>query len=130
MTNVGTGSTGAVNVGGGANDVVIGSTNGVTILANSGHLRTVGTTPTVNSCGGTGATIAGTDVAGTVSDGTGSYTTCSINFATAWANAPNCIVTQKTGTDVTFIASATTTRLTISGLTNTTGRSFTWICME
>lgn len=132
VTNIGTGSTtSTVNIGGGSNDVVIGNTNGVAIVASNGHVRTIGASPTTSSCGGGTITITGTDVAGRLDDGnSANYTTCIIDFASTWAAAPTCMVQQTTGTKTTFLASASTTQLTISGLGNSRNRSFAWICMQ
>lgn len=58
--------------------------------------RLIGTgsngTPALTSCGTTPA-IVGTDMAGTVTMGTGTPTGCVITFATPYASAPICVVT-------------------------------------
>lgn len=61
-------------------------------LGFDGKIIPQGTTaPALTSCGTTPA-IVGTDVAGTVTMGTGTPTGCVITFATAYATAPHCIV--------------------------------------
>lgn len=51
-----------------------------------------GTAPALTSCG-TSPAITGTDVAGTVTMGTGSPTGCVITFNVAYTAAPHCLVT-------------------------------------
>lgn len=51
-----------------------------------------GTAPALTTCGTTPA-IIGTDVAGTVTMGTGSPTGCVITFNVAYVTAPHCVVT-------------------------------------
>lgn len=48
-------------------------------------------TPALTSCGTT-PSITGTDVAGTVTMGTGTPTGCVITFGTPYATAPHCVV--------------------------------------
>lgn len=60
-------------------------------LAVGGHVLTGATPPVLTSCG-TSPTIVGSDTAGIVTMGTGSPTGCVITFATAYANAPFCVV--------------------------------------
>lgn len=50
-----------------------------------------GTAPALTSCGISPA-ITGTDVAGTVTMGTGTPTGCVITFNVAYATAPHCVV--------------------------------------
>jgi hypothetical protein len=50
-----------------------------------------GTAPALTSCG-TSPAIVGTDVAGTVTMGTGTPTGCVITFNVAYIAAPHCIV--------------------------------------
>jgi hypothetical protein len=51
-----------------------------------------GNSPALSSCG-TSPSIAGTDVAGQVTMGTGSPTGCTITFNVAYTNVPYCMVT-------------------------------------
>ena len=55
-------------------------------------LSTGATAPALTSCGTTPA-IVGTDMAGTVTMGTGTPTGCVITFNVPWAVAPFCVVT-------------------------------------
>ena len=61
-----------------------------------GHILTTGPgTPVVTSCGGGTPTIAGTDFAGTVTQGT-SAAGCTITFNKAFVAAPTCIINTAT----------------------------------
>jgi hypothetical protein len=51
-----------------------------------------GTAPALTSCG-TSPTIVGSDLAGTVTMGTGAPTGCVITFARPYISAPACVVT-------------------------------------
>lgn len=73
------------------------------------HLLGTGTSPTVGGSCGTSPTIAGKDLAIKVTTGTGSPTSCTVTFGTAYANAPVC----------TANASATTTALNVATTTTT-----------
>lgn len=54
-----------------------------------------GTAPALTSCG-TSPAISGTDVAGTVTLGTGTPTGCIITFNVAYVGVPYCVVTSQT----------------------------------
>jgi hypothetical protein len=89
------------------------------ILTNAGttkttHLLGGGTAPTISSGFGTTPSIAGTDLAGRVTVGTGGTSdTGVITFGTAYATAPSCIAMNET-TQIAVFCVATTTTLTIS----------------
>lgn len=48
-------------------------------------------TPTVGSCG-TGPSVSGTDSVGTITVGTGVFTSCTLTFAATWGSIPRCFV--------------------------------------
>lgn len=95
----------------------------------SGHIISSGTVPSVSACG-TSPAIAGTDTAGTITIGGGvSVTSCAMNFASAWANAPACVASDNnTGTNVD-IASVTTSSVTFNFSLSLVGGSVWYICM-
>lgn len=66
--------------------------NFVLLLDTAGHLRNVGSVPTLTACG-TSPSISGTDIAGTVTMGTATPTGCVITFSTTYGSAPDCVVT-------------------------------------
>lgn len=81
----------------------------------AGHLRNVGSAPTPTSCG-TSPALSGTDIAGTVTMGTGSPTGCIITFATAYVSAPDCVVTWQTNlSSMIYVIAAATITLTQTG---------------
>lgn len=90
------------------------------------HVESRGTTPAVAGSCGTSPTIVGTDVAGKVTTGTGSPTSCTITFATTWTNAPACMVTNETTPNLARAVSTTTTVI-LSG-TLVAGDVLAYIC--
>lgn len=54
------------------------------------HLQAVGTSPTVGGSCGSSPAIAGKDLAMQVTAGTGSPTSCTVTFGTAYTTAPSC----------------------------------------
>lgn len=84
-------------------------------IDSAGHLRNVGSAPAPSSCG-TGAALSGTDIAGTVTMGTGSPTGCVITFATTYASVPDCVVTWQTNlSSMIYVIAAATITLTQTG---------------
>ncbi len=87
-----------------------------TSVATTRFLST-GTAPTVanvgsNSCGTTAASIAGKDQASVITVGATSGTDCRITFNVAFANAPVCVATGQTATDLHLVTTTTTTTIT------------------
>lgn len=83
--------------------------------------------PVLSACGGTVAPDAGsTDTAGTATQG-GTVTTCTITFGTAFASKPACIVSDLTGTRASMASVATTTAITITGIT--AADALAWVCV-
>lgn len=105
---------GVVQDGGlGFTSVVNGNFN--LTMDTAGHLRNVGSAPTLSSCG-TSPSISGTDIAGTVTMGTASPTGCVITFATTYTAAPDCIVTWQTNlASMQYTISATAITLVQTG---------------
>jgi hypothetical protein len=71
------------------------------------------TAPALTSCG-TSPSISGTDVAATVTMGTGSPTGCTITFNTAFTSAPHCTVTWHGTPLTTQTYAVTNTALTLA----------------
>jgi hypothetical protein len=83
------------------------------------HFGHTGAVPAVsntsaNSCGTTAATIVGTDQAGKVTVGATTGTSCTVTFATAFANAPPCVVNNETTANLAR-ATSTTTAVILAG---------------
>lgn len=91
-----------------------------------GHLRSSNSAPTVSACG-TSPAISGTDVAGKVTVGTGSVTTCTLTFATAYAGAPSCVFTSSAGGAPD--ATTTTTAAVFTRGSSMAGQVVMYICI-
>jgi hypothetical protein len=95
----------------------------------AGHFNAnVVTLPTLTGCG-TGATVVGTDLSGTVTEGTGA-TGCTITFATSYATtynapAPHCTVTGESGL-LTY--SLSTTAITVLNVGPLSGTNIDYTC--
>jgi hypothetical protein len=103
-----------------AGNVGIGTTAPGGTLEVRGHIvSSSASSPTIASCG-TGATVSGTDNSFKLTTSS-SVTTCTINFGTAWATAPNSCVMSGANYNGAYFLSAyyiyisfTTTQLTIT----------------
>ena len=82
-------------------------------ITNSGHEIASTTAPSLSSCG-TSPSINGTDRYGTVNIGA-TGTGCTVTYATAYTNAPSCVVSSQGGIVMTY--SMTNTALTLVGAT-------------
>lgn len=83
----------------------------------------------VSSCG-TGASVSGNDSSGKVNVGTGTVTSCSVNFSGTYGKAPNCIAAINIAT-VALSVSATESGFTLStGASNIAGDSFNYLCVQ
>lgn len=120
----GTGGNASVVAGDGATDgsvFLLGVAAYVKNVANNAYVTITaskflggGTTPAVsntsaNSCGTSAATIVGADIAGKVTVGATSGTSCTVTFSVAWANAPACFVMNETTANLARATSTTTT---------------------
>jgi hypothetical protein len=80
----------------------------------NGHIRAIGSSPTVTAGCGTSPSVSGSDFAGLLSTGSTASTTCTITFATAYNNTPYCYIWPN-GTNVaglaTFNSNPSTTTL-------------------
>jgi len=82
-------------------------------ITSDGHWSSTGADPTLSSCGTT-PSVTGSDSAGKITIGTGTVTSCTVTFSGAYAtNAPACTVSGD-NTAVTYIATTSTTVLTIT----------------
>ncbi len=86
-----------------------------------------GTAPALTSCG-TAPVINGTDLAGTVTMGTGTPTGCVITFNVPYAFAPHCVLTWIATPLVSqsYVTSATAITLT---QTATSSNSVKYVCL-
>lgn len=96
-------------------------------IRNTGQWESGGTAPSLSACGTTPA-IVGTDVSGKVTVGTGVTTSCTVTFANTWANAPPCTVSGD-NTAVGYIATSTTTVLTLTSSADMASDVLSYICL-
>jgi hypothetical protein len=98
------------------------------LIAFSGHPYGTGTAPGVSSCGTSPSISTGAnDVHGTVTTGTASPTSCTITWAAARTNTPDCSVDSPSGTTVSsFSPTASTLVINFPG---TSSAKFTYVCM-
>ena len=100
----------------------------------SGKINTYQTTaPTVSSCG-TSPSVAtrSSDVAGTVTIGSGVVTSCKVSFASSYTNAPVCVLLNKSVNPYVTSETATTDTAAIyiqSPGQSLAGTSVNWICV-
>jgi len=95
-----------------------------------GHLLTPSgrPPPVLTACvAGTGGSFAGTDFAGTFTQGNTGSTSCVVTFGTAFLTAPNCTVTWNTGPLAAMSWTTSTTALTITQTSATTSK-ISYIC--
>jgi hypothetical protein len=82
-------------------------------LAVDAYVQYTGNTPTMGSCG-TSPSVVGTMMGGKVTAGSGTVTSCVVNFPLTWSNAPACVANNETTTQ-DMRATSTTTTLTLAG---------------
>ena len=116
--------------------VGIGTTAPAAALDVNGHVGNSSTAvPTLSNCGAS-PVIVGNDTRGTVTFGTSAPTDCTINFATAYANTPVCVVTFTGDTNINTgslnvrISAATSLAFTISLASGQSSIAFNYICMQ
>lgn len=87
-------------------------------------------TPTISAGGGTGATIAGVDQAFTVTAGTGSPTSVTLTFATAFSAAPVCVATSSQSGLVLHVTPTTTNVQVSANAAISSGTKIHVMCFE
>jgi hypothetical protein len=97
--------------------------------ATANHFLGTGTAPTTDAgsstCGTTAPSIAGKDTGGQITVGSVSGTVCHVNFGTAFGNAPACVASAQTATNVKV--TTTTAAATLTG-TFTAGEVIQYAC--
>lgn len=81
---------------------------------NSQHLTAPTLTTTGSGCGGSAASVNGTDTSGQIAQGSTASTSCVVTFAKAYATAPECFVSINNVADSALKCSTTTTAMTIT----------------
>jgi hypothetical protein len=125
-TALGRNAAGVVEV----NNGTAGGTGSLVATGNitANHFLSTGTAPTVAGSCGTSPSIAGKDGALKVTTGTGSPTTCTVTFGTAWATAPVCNANAATTTTALNVATTTTTVI-VSAAALTAGEVLHVVCV-
>lgn len=81
---------------------------------NIAHAATPTLTTTTTVCGGSTATILGTDFAGAITQGSSASTSCVLTFAQAYVTAPACVGSINNVADTAFKLATTTTGITFT----------------
>jgi hypothetical protein len=85
----------------------------------------------MGSCGTGGASVVGTDLRGTITTGTGTVSSCIMNFGSAFTSPPVCVISWEGSTPVaTGISVQTSTnQMTIYFTTSSPSKGLNYICM-
>lgn len=97
-------------------------------LTGAGHIASTGTAPALSACG-TSPAISGTDTKGAVTVGTGTTTACTITFATAYASAPVCVISDDQVNIRGDIGAVSATALTVNFQSAMDGHHFYYHCL-
>jgi len=100
----------------------------VFVIEDTDHIDTNGTAPSLSSCG-TSPSVTGNDMTGRVTIGTGTPTSCTVTFSTAYDDAPSCNVTGDAAT-TNYAASMSTTVLTITSNFDMSGDVVVYNCRQ
>lgn len=80
----------------------------------AGHTAAPVLTTSTTVCGGSTATVLGTDVSGQITEGSSASTSCVVTFAKAFVTAPECYVSINNVTDSSLKCATSTTAMTIT----------------
>ena len=106
--------------------------SGTLTLSGVGHVRAAGAGAPLPTAGcGTGATIAGSDVAGRVTIGASPGSSCVIAFNTAWSpHPPVCYFTNESQVQALSVSAVTTVSVTFAASANLTSSNVIgYICI-
>jgi hypothetical protein len=113
-------------------NVGIGLSNPTATLDVSGHVGNSGAAATLGACGTT-PTIAGNDMRGVVTLGTGSPTSCTVTFAAAYVTTPVCVITPVSGNPgaIQWWVNPSTTELVMNfSASPTASQQFAYHCVQ
>lgn len=114
--------------------VGIGNQNPSATLDVTGHYGSSGSQPTVTTCGTSPSVTSGsTDTRGTITTGTASPTSCTINFVQPFSGGPQptCVVSWRGTASTTAMAvTPTTSSLTVNFSSAVNSGSFSYICFQ
>lgn len=95
-------------------------------LTAEGHLSSTGTTPSLTSCG-TSPSRTGTDITGTITEGSVS-TGCVLTFGVAYTATPHCTLTPQSG--LAFSYAVSTTAITITNIGALSSTKIDYACRQ
>lgn len=123
--SVSSGGTDAITItpGGSAITAALKFTFGVNGVLQSKYLKGTSTAPVLSACG-TSPTIVGTDLDGTVTEGT-IATGCTITFSATLPNTPHCTLTSESGLVFTYTQNTTAITVTNVGALSSTKLDYT-----
>lgn len=99
------------------------------MVSTNGHVMTNGLAPSISSCGGGSPSVSGTDVAGTITVGSGVTTACTLTFATPYSAAPVCIVSDNSTAVTGDISSISATAVTFGFSASLGGGQVYYTCI-
>lgn len=110
----------------------VSSANATSLLEvrNNGHLVSSGTVPSVSSCG-TSPTIDNnsTDLAGKINVGSVTATSCTLTFASAFLNAPACVISSDSTAVTADVSSVSTTAAVFGFSVSLAGGHVWYVCI-
>lgn len=98
-------------------------------LAVAAHIISSGSAPSVSACGTSPSLTSATDTKGIITVGTGTVTSCTLTFASAYASLPACVVNAST-TAATIAVTVTTSALTITSSSSVGGAALLYHCIQ
>ena len=99
----------------------------VKVQIDEGHIETLNSTPSLSSCGTT-PTRVGNDIAGRITIGSGTTTSCTLTFAVPYTNNPACVITGDDAATV-YADTASTSTLVITSSADMAADVIKYICI-
>lgn len=126
----------AGNLTTGGNNILLGNSLTKTVATASSQLdigdaingSVAALTAGSNLACGTSPTLSGTDMAGTITTGTGTFSTCTLTLALANGRAPTCLVIARSGTQAAYTTTDNGTIATLAITTAATGVLYDYMC--
>lgn len=97
-------------------------------LAVGGHIITGGGLTTLSACG-TVPSVAGNDIAGVITTGSGTVTSCSMTFANAYPNPPVCVLSDSSTSITPDVSAVSTSSVTFSFSSTLTSGKIYYHCL-
>lgn len=107
---------------------VVGNANITKDVLFGQHIGSYGGKPSIANCG-TNPAISGTDIAGNATVGAGIITSCEVDFATPYAAAPVCTVSDNSGTISAGITTLNRTTMITGFSASLAGGQLYYICV-